>query len=138
APSWGLVLLRRAAGLLLVAGVSLFVLVSGVLFQEVALANAAFLVMVALAAWRPRYGIYAALLLSVPLEPRTDDQFMHFGWYMQTPISATSDWKMFIFSPIELILLMSLLSATLTAIVERRALRGAQLHGPLLAFLFLL
>lgn len=130
--------LKYAAGLALVACASLAFVAATLVFQEAAIANALFVIVLGLAIWRPRYGIYAVILLVIAFEPDTSDPFMRFGWYMQTPISASSDINVLVFSPVELILLATLLRVLIPALIERRSLRGAQVQMPLLVFLGLL
>jgi hypothetical protein len=102
------------------------------------IANALFLLLVALALWRPRYGLYAVILVAVAFDPDAQDPFMRLGWYMQTPISASSNVSALIFSPIELLLVVTAIRVLIAALVERRPLARAQLQLPVMLFLALL
>jgi hypothetical protein len=130
--------LARATSVVLVGCFSLFVAVATIKFQYFAVANAIFLVLIALALWRPRYGIYAVVLVAISFAPTEDDALMRFGWYMQNPISATSNVSMLFCSPLELILLITIARVLVAALIERTPLARAQLQKPLLVFLGLL
>lgn len=138
APSRGRVLFTPAGNAAAAGAISLLAAAAVVELHEVALWITAYVVLIGLTIWRPRYGIYAALLFSVPFDPASDDPFMYLGYLMQTPISAASPAKMLVFSPIELLLLMAALVVVITAVIERRALRPAQLQMPLLLFAVLM
>lgn len=138
APSRTSSLLRRITGIGLIVCLSLVLVALVALFEEVALALMAVVVMTGLAIWRPRYGIYAILLTAVPFDPYKGDPFMQFGYFMQTPISAMSSVKSIIISPIEFVLLITTLSVVISAVVQRRSGRPAQLRRPILLFLALM
>ncbi len=129
--------LWKLTGYALVGCASLLAAILAVTLQDAAIANAIFLVLLLFAAWRPRYGVYAILLLAIAFDPSTNttDTVARFGWYMQTPISASSDISVLIFSPIELLLVVTVLRTLIGAWVERRPLARAELQRPLLLFL---
>ncbi len=103
--------------------------------QEFALAAAVLALVLALTAWRPRYGIYTVVLLAVAFDPVADDVVMFAGWFAQTPISAQGPLKMLVFSPTELVLLVTTVVVVLDALIERHPLVLPSLSWLMLGFL---
>ncbi len=129
----------RLATYLMVVGVSLIAVAALLLFHELALMAVLVLTLVALTVWRPRYGIYAVLLLTLPLDPDPQSPVLGgLGAAMQTAISASTSMQMLVFSPIELLLVVATLVVVVGGLLNRRPLRAAQLQLPLLLFLVLL
>ncbi|MER3420149.1 MAG: hypothetical protein C4290_06320 [Chloroflexota bacterium] len=130
-------LTRRLAAVLAVGGASLMAVVALRRMEEFALAAALLALVLALTAWRPRYGIYAVVLLAMALDPVPDDVVMFAGWFAQTPISAQGSLKMLVFSPTELVLLVTAGVVVLDALIERRPLVLPSLSWLMIGFLVL-
>jgi hypothetical protein len=131
------VLPTRVAGVIAVLILSLFIAAVTLAMQGFALGIAAFLALVALAVWRPRYGLYAALVISVLFEPQSRDPFMSIGVFIHGNVSSWSPFSFVIFSPLELLLIATALTTVVAALVGRRPMRQGQLWLPLLVFLLL-
>lgn len=105
-------------------------------WQEFAAAYAVYGALIALAAWRPRYGLYAVALLAIMLESQPTDPIMYWGWVTQFSIATWSNIPFLTFTPIELLLAITVISAALHGELGR-GLPGAHLKRPLLFFVAL-
>ena len=134
-PSVLTIVTRRLAAVLIVGGASLMAVAALRRMQEFALAAAVLALVLALTAWRPRYGIYAVVLLAVAFDPVADDAVMFAGWFAQTPISAQGPLQMLVFSPTELVLLVTAAVVVVDALIERRPLVLPSLSWLMFGFL---
>ena len=128
----GLAVTRRLAGAVVIVGASLFVIGIIALMHEYALIIGLLAVISGLTAWRPRYGISAMLILSIGTESIPLGPFMYWGWVLHSNISSWSTFQFVSFSPIELIVIVTLLVVLVRALMEGQPLRSPQ-YGWLLA-----
>jgi hypothetical protein len=138
APHPASVLASRALAIGVVACVSLLGAAAVLRMEVFAPGIVAFLAIVALTVWRPRYGLTSVLLLAVGFEAMAADPFMNLGTILQGNISMWSPFEFAIFSPLELLLMSTAFVVVAVAVIERRPLRSAQLWWPLLLFMALL
>ena len=104
------------------------------LLQWLALLVAGVVAVVALVCWRPRYGLYIALLCLTAFDAFQLDVMGKVGWYLQSDISSTTPLRFLVLSPIEALLGLTALSTVFHAAIGRRALRPMRLVGPLAIF----
>ncbi|HLZ70676.1 MAG TPA: O-antigen ligase family protein [Dehalococcoidia bacterium] len=117
---------------------SLAAVAATLVLQQYALAVMAAVLGGALTLWRPRVGLYLAVLLAVALEPITIDPVMTVGWIAQSDVSSWSPLSFLVFTPVEALVALTALAVLGRAVLDRRAPPRAQLLGPLLVFLALL
>lgn len=129
--------LLRAAGMSALVTLSLVAALAIMVMETLALGLLAFAAAVAVAFWRPRYGLYIALVVAVFFEPQELDPFMTFGYYVHSNVSMWTPFTFIIFSPLELLLIAVTAATVIFAIVERRPVQTGQLWWPLLLFLCL-
>jgi hypothetical protein len=137
-PPPALAALRRAVFVGLLAGLSWAVATAFILYGDNVAIFAVFGVIAALAVWRPRYGIYATLILAFMFEPLPFDPIMAYGWFIHSNISSWTPFGFINFSFVELSVLTTALAVVMRAVIERRALRSMRLMVPLLIFLSLM
>ena len=129
-----------AIRLVSVGGVLVISLVTAIVagrIQWYAVGVAVFAVLAALTVWRPRYGLYAVLVCAIAFEGQPSGPVMHVGWHVQSTISSWSPFGFVIFSPIELMVLVTALVVVAEAVVEHRRLQLPQLGRLMIFFLFL-
>lgn len=137
-PSRGFAVTRRLLGGLIVVLGSLLAVAATARVQDYAVGVTAFLLLVGLTVWRPRYGLYGLFVIIFTLEAGApNDPVMAVGQKYLSNVSSWSPFGFLIFSPVELLLLAVTVMVLVQAVVNRRALRFPQLVAPLLLFLLL-
>ncbi|HZU76232.1 MAG TPA: O-antigen ligase family protein [Dehalococcoidia bacterium] len=104
-------------------------------WEEFAAAYAVFGAVLCVTVWRPRYGLYALVVLALMLENQPRDQFAYWGDIAQSTIATWGHISFLIFSPIELLTIVLALSVLGRAVVFRRWPAPTTLAKPLLFFL---
>lgn len=130
--SWLLAAIAAAAGSLLAAA-------AVYRLQEYSAAVAVLAILLALAVWRPRLGVYAIAFLALALEgdATVNDPVMHWGWVSQTSIASWSPFGFLVITPLELLVVVTLLAVVGRMIVLREQLLPNGLIYPLLTFFVL-
>jgi hypothetical protein len=136
--SHGLALSKRLLLVLAVIGLSLITVGAVVVLQQLAIVTSVLLILIAVAAWRPRYGLYAVVTLTMFFEPKEESVVMYWGYHWEYTISKWSDFQFLIFSPLELVLIAATLSVLLGALVQRRPLQLPEMWWLIAGFLVLI
>jgi hypothetical protein len=106
-----------------------------VMMQDMAIITAAILGLIGLIFWRPRYGIYATILLAVAFDPQDQDPLTTYGLIVHNDFSSWSPLGFFIVTPLELLVIVTVVAVLMRDIVERKSWPSAQLWWPHLIFL---
>ncbi|MFN8558322.1 MAG: O-antigen ligase family protein [Dehalococcoidia bacterium] len=110
----------RLVGGALTAAFSAVALLAALKLQEMAIWMALFLAVIALALWRPRYGWYALLALTVMFDPKKDDPLAYAGWLFQSNVSTWSSLRFIVFSPAEILAVAIAVAVLARVAVYRR------------------
>lgn len=137
-PSLPLVVVRRVLAAAIVALVAAVAARAAIMLGESAAILALFGIIVLLAVWRPRYGLYAGLVLAFMFEPLGFDPIMYYGWVVQSGISSWTPFGFITFSLVELSILIPTAIVLLRAILTRQPLRTIRTNRLLLPFLALM
>lgn len=128
----------RFLGIAMLAWISMLAAAAAYFLQWLAVGAAICVPIVAIIVWRPRYGLYIALVLVTLFESVPADTFTHIGFIVQSDVSWWTPLNFLNFSPLELILIITSFAVVARAVVEHRGLHTVQLFGPLLLFLGLI
>jgi len=117
-----------------VACASVLAAVLVVVLQWIALVVAGALAVIAIVAWRPRYGLYLVLLAMATFEVMQGDPVSNIGWFLESDVSSTTPISFLVITPIEGLLILTAISTIARFAVQRHSFHRVQLLGPLLIF----
>lgn len=112
----------RLATFVIVVLMSLFCAALTLMFGEFGIVLISLVVLAGLSMWRPRYGLYAVLMVSIGLENMYDNPIMRYGSYVHASLGTYTPFDFLIVTPIELLVIIVTIIVVIQSIVHRTPL----------------